>query len=218
MKQPLLKKLVPVIAAIILALFLTCFLPLPVTVYENPVTDSLVPYGEILLTNPLVQCLPDLRDLKGYNPIDLELLLATYNRSNNGSYKLETFALQGSTRSELNTQMFNANDVQDNKYRSFTVTIPENSKELCFSLSAAGASTGNALTIWLNSNNEPILRIRAWTSLRNLLNRMASQNVFGIGKEALFGLSFGYLFVQFWLIIYLIWNGQEKISKFAHRK
>jgi hypothetical protein len=83
----------------------------------------------------------------------IDILLATYARNNAGSV---TFHLrENGEKSDIRTIIFDANDVLDNQYYSFTFTPIEDSKNKSyeFYLESPSASSGNAITMWYNKTN-----------------------------------------------------------------
>jgi len=209
------------VAALLASAVAFNFLPVTFTLSENAQDDALKPFGEILPANPLTHCASDIGVYGKYREVTLALLLANYNRLNTGHYVLQSFVLNGGDKVILHEEVFSAADVRDNKYKSFVFapmsTIPGT---LCFSLLTGDSTPGNAITVWLNGNGDPVTKITAVAPLPELLTRLGSRHIFGLGREALFGLFFVYLAVQIWLIIYLAGKAYEleKIPKPAHSK
>lgn len=145
------------IAAFIGLFILAVFIKIPYRIYEYPQTENLVPYEEITTANPLQNCffLPYLYNDTLYVD-NLELLFGTYNRVNSTTYTLQIF----DSEKEIFTQNFAAADLKDNQFYSFNL---KNSKFLtgkfCFKISTNNGKLGNAVTVWQNSDGNPILRI-----------------------------------------------------------
>jgi len=193
----------------------------PFTIIERAGDGGQQPYGEILPGNPLNYCASDISDYGKSGEVSLELYLATYGRLNTAHYSLQAFVLNGSAKYILHREMLRAPDVQDNSYRSFVFkpmsVIPG---RLCFTLETSDAAPGDAITVWLNGQSNPVYRISASAPLSQVLNRMAVRNIFGLGRDTLFGIFFVCMTAQIWLVIYLAVAAYElqKTPKPAHRK
>jgi hypothetical protein len=197
------------------------FLPVKVTLLDIPRDDNMAPYGEITATRPMETCMDNELDLSSYGGEEAELLLADYNRVNSSDYMLEIYGL-GNNKKDLYARInFGAREIEDNSYKSFNINARGvKPGKLCFGLKSSDARPGNAITVWMNGNSEPVLKISARTSLYDLISRLDSRNVFLPGKWGVLGLFFIYLvsIVFFAVYILTIRDGSKKTPKPPHNK
>lgn len=193
-------------------------LPIPVKILEQPADSTMRPYGEIIKTNPLDVCLPS-ETIPAQT--SLELMLATYNRSNTAYYKLEWYEVINGRERELLKQELNAGDAVDNQYESFPIpSSPEKSGQKCFRLVAVDATPGNAITVWLNGQNDPVLRLKANMPLKDALAIYAETNRFGLGIWPMIALFCTCLGALLAFVEYLFLNHEEKDrdANFTHHQ
>jgi len=195
--------LVP-LAIILVTLGLFMYLPVMVTIYSAPQDDSLTPLGEILPGNPLEQCTSNISVFTPYHEVNIDIMLATYNRVNTSNYSFQVFVQQDGIKTVLAEELVPANSVEDNAYRHFEVEVPPTTPgKLCIGLSTTDAKPGNAITVWLNGKLDPVMKISAYGKPSMLFGQLADLNDFSLGRDTLLGLFFVYLLVQVWLVFYL---------------
>jgi|GEM_PF-4717849 len=213
---PMSAMLIPLaVAAVTLGLFL--YLPVPVTLFSNPQDDNLTALGEILSKNPLVQCTEDIANFTPYRRVKIDILLANFNRVNTSRYGLQVFVAEAGIKTVLANEIFQAETVEDNKYRSFEIEVPPTTPgKLCIALSTTDAAPGNGITVWLNGKRNPVMEITATATPALMLAGLAELNHFGLGRGALLGLFFIYLLVQVWLIFYLY--AKAKTANHPHHR
>jgi hypothetical protein len=180
MKQPRLKIalfcLIPVIGIAVLL----WILPVPVTILDQPADSAMRPYGEITKANPVEECLPS----EAFpQQTSLEIKLATYARNNTAHYQLEWYGVTDDHQKILSQEDLKTNEIADNQFVNFPMPKPMNTPgETCFRLVTNDATPGNAITVWLNAQNDPVLRLKTWMPLKDALARVGETNLFGLGK------------------------------------
>jgi hypothetical protein len=212
MKRNVTKKSGYIFAGIIILLTFASvfFLPVHITLLNVGADSGMIPFGGITGRQPLELCLSEQINVASYENVNLELLLATYNRTNTSHYTLSVFETVNGQKKALHKISFEAEGVTDNAYKPFAIHLEENKTvRPCLSLTSTDATSENALTVWLNADSEPVLRITAKENLLGLINHVTGQNTFPLGKEAVLGLFLTYIASQIFLIIYILTRRYE---------
>jgi hypothetical protein len=192
------------LVVIILTLWLFLYLPVRVTLFAAPQDNGMAPFGEILPNNPLERCANDISVFTPYHELKIDIMLATYNRLNTSNYGFQIFIKQGGRKTVLAEEIIPAASVQDNAYHHFEVEVqPTTPGKLCVRLSTTDAKPGNAITVWLNGEQDPVMKIWAYGQPSMLFKQLANLNHFSLGHDTLLGLFFVYLLAQVWLLFYL---------------
>lgn len=198
----------------LIALFLcvSILAKIPYLIFENPQTE-MVPYEEITTANPLQNCfyLPYLWQDELY--IDrLDLLFGTYNRTNSANYKLQI----SDGNNEIFSQTFKAGDLKDNQFQSFNLkNLGFKTGRFCFKISTNDGKLGNAITVWQNSNGDPILKISQDLGLPGIILNNSLNNFFKFGANtdlAIFLIYFSSLLILFAAIFKTFKAGSRKLD------
>lgn len=188
------------------------FLPVPYTIYVQRNDGALSAADPVSQQTPLQQCLDG--DFRDANAIDL--LLATYNRNNTNTNHLEVFTNSGGTKNTLYAGDFSSSSVSDNDY--YTLNFPEQVSEkttnqLCFLLTSKDATPQNSITYWLNSQSQPVLKVKSTVPLHKAVEQVASANRFGLPIWLAIALCLLYLGASASAILFICHEGKNQISK-----
>ncbi len=210
------------VASLLLAVALMLFFPVRVTVLNNEPDENMTPYGAIKSTSPLDLCMPSYVILEGYRDIGFDLMLATFDRENSSRYSFKVYGLEKGKKSIFTETEFSSAGLTDNSYKSFPLSSQNaGTSKLCFSLASSEATDKDSITIWMNGQSEPVIKIAATTNVANMIRLAAQRNAFPLGETAVLGLFLIYLVSQFWLIGYLLItrpDAEKEISKSAHHQ
>ena len=202
----------------VLSIFAVGSFPVGVTVYEIPIDSVMKPFGPITVEHTFKECLPtDLTKSGVFNnnnaQANLELYTATYMQTVDEDYKviLENQILpddildepdkdkvscgDGCQRNYLDTGVLKANSVDDNKYEN-AVTLNEDilkANQICLHIRPHYKNPTHPLTIWLDSQNRPVLRIKRNMPLYQAVDYLSTRSQFHLGKELMFGLCLAYI-------------------------
>jgi hypothetical protein len=195
------------VSAILLDIGLLYSLPATITINGIPADDSMIPFGAIKQDHPLEVCLPSSLDLSGYHGLKVQLLLATYIRINTSHYTFEFYDFNNGKKDLINETYFEAASLADNSYKSFDIQ-PINAKiaNPCFSLKSSDATDQNAITMWMNSKSEPIVKITAASDMLHLFGQANGEYILLLQTDGFIWVYFVYFVSLIYLVIYLLTN------------
>lgn len=202
----------------VLSIFAVGSIPVGITVYEIPTDSVMKPFGPITIEHTFKECLPtDPANSGVFNnnntEVDLELYMATYMQEVEGEYQViidnqilpddridepdidKVSCGEGCERNYLDKEVFGANSVQDNKYKRVVALNEDVMKQemICLHIRPLYQNPTHPLTIWLNSQNEPVLRLKREMPLYQAADYLSRQSQFRLGKELMFGLCLAYI-------------------------
>jgi hypothetical protein len=166
-------------------------IPVDITLSEIPVDSTMNTYGPITIEHPFDECLilgsansgvPNNNNTEVY----LELYLATYMQTVDADYQI---ALDGQSPTTLL-----GSSVRDNAYER-VVTLDSSTladQRICVHIRPLGSPI-HPLTIWLDSQNRPVGRIKSKMPLFASFDYLSRQSQFHLGKELIFGLCLAYI-------------------------
>jgi hypothetical protein len=193
--------------AVLLVIGLMYFLPIQITIFRNPNGVHVMVFGYITKDHPLEKCLPAKLDLDGYRDVNVELLLATYNRINTSHYTFEFYDFDNGKKDLINETHFDAAGFTDNSYKSFGIQ-PVNAEiaKPCFRLKSSDATDQNAITMWMNSKSEPIVKITAASDMLHLFGQANGEYILLLQTDGFIWVYFVYFVSLIYLVIYLLTN------------
>lgn len=217
-----------VVLTILISGLVYFILPVSITLFERSSSGQLKAAGEIIPGQSLEECIAiENSNAQGGSSaiqnlpvrlIDFEILLATYARNNTSHYTLSIYALNGKTKQPISEFQVDSATLKDNKYLAESFVLPPSIGQVCYSLHSGDATGGNAITAWLTTQNEPVVKIKIMTNLPGAIQYIAKKNYFGLGIEALSGLFFVYLVSQTAIICVLAGYASRQIPKFKNRQ
>jgi len=202
-----------------LSIFAVSQIPVAITLYETPADSVMKPFGPITIEHTFKECLPTSLAKSGFfnnnnAGTNLELYMATYMQAVDQDYQIildnqilpddlidqpgkdRVSCGQNCERNYLGTGLLAANSVQDNKYESAADINMDvlNAGQICIHIRPLHQNPTHPLTIWLDSQNQPVLRLKKVMPLYQAIDHLSKQSPFHIGKELMFGLCLAYIF------------------------
>jgi hypothetical protein len=183
------------ITAAIMAASLLCylFLPVPYTIYVQPDDGALSAADPVTVTTPLQQCL----DGGFSNVTGIDLLLATYQRTNTNLNRFEIFTVDNGKKTTLFTQEFPSGKVKDNDYFSINFPVIPAIGKFCFSLTSSNATVDNSITYWMNSQSQPVLKLKSTVPLHQAMEQVVGASRFHLPIWLVIALCLLYLCANF---------------------
>lgn len=194
------------------ALLLYLFLPVPYTLYIQPDDGGLRAADAITDKTPLQQCL----DGNFQNVTGMDLLLATYARENTNTNHIEIFTLENGKKSVLFKDELNSKVVKDNDYFSIRFPTLSATPKLCFQISSTDATPQNSITYWLNSQSQPVLKLRSTVPLHKAMEQVVDASRFHLPIWLAVALCLLYLCANIGAFI-LICHGSQAAPPHPHR-
>jgi hypothetical protein len=193
-----------------IGLMLYGYLPVPYTIYVQPNDGSLRTADAITSQTPLQQCIDG--DFENITSIDL--LLATYARTNFNTNHYQIFTIEQGHKRILREGDFDSGSVKDNDYFSIDFRPIETMGEgdFCFLLTSTNATTENQITYWLNGQSQPVLKLKSTVPLHKAIEQIINASRFDLPMWLAVGLCLLYLFANI-SVIFLIWHEYRQSSK-----
>lgn len=160
--------------ALAAAILLYLFLPVPYTLYTQPNDGGLMAADAITDKTPLQQCV----DGSFENVTAVDLLLATYARQNTNTNHVEIFTLENGKKRTLFNDELKSGIVKDNDYFPISFPAVSTSGNICFQISSADATPENSITYWLNSQSQPVLKLKSTVPLHKAIEQIVGTNRF----------------------------------------
>lgn len=201
-----------------LSIYAVLQIPVAVNLLELPQSSEMKPFGPITVGRPYKQCLPsDLTDSRVFrNNISgarLELYMATYHQQIDADYSVildnqllpddlidepmrdKVACGEKCTRNYLDLGVLKGSSVQDNSYSDAVVLDGDLSGEekICLHIRPLYKDSTYPLTIWLDSQSRPVLRVKKQIPLYQAADYLSIGSPFHLGKELMFGLCLAYL-------------------------
>ncbi len=191
--------------SVMVAALVFTFLPVPYTLYVQPNDGELRPADPITTQTPLEQCI----DGKFENVTSIDILLATYDRQNTNTNQVEIFTLRDNTKNIIARNEFPSGSVKDNDYFPIGFSGISTDQKLCFLLSSKDATPQNGITYWLNSQSQPVLKVRSTVPLYKAIEQIASASRFNLPIWVGIALCLLYLCANIGAL-FLIWHEVQK--------
>jgi len=205
-----LKKITGIAAVITVTAAVFAFLPMPYTLYTQPNDGLLTPGDMISEQIPLEQCVTgDFADVTG-----IDLLLATYGRTNSNLNYVEIFTLQNDPKNVLFKQEFSSPMVRDNDFFSINFPAIESAGRLCFFLESYEATPQNGITYWMNSQSQPVLKLRSTKPLYKAVEKIHDASRFDLPIWLVIALCLLYISATV-TAIFFIWHETNHVPKTA---
>lgn len=193
------------------AMMLYGYLPVPYTLYVQPNDGYLRAADPITSQTPLQQCIEgNFENITG-----VDLLLATYARPNSNTNRYEIFTLGRGVKSVLREGEFSSGVVRDNDYFSInfrSIDTMGNGK-FCFLLTSPDGTQENGITYWLNSQSQPVLKIKSTVPLHKAIEQIIPASRFDLPIWLAVALCLLYLSANI-SALFLIWHERRQ----THRK
>jgi len=203
-----------VVLVIAITLVLYWFLPVSFTIYAQPDKGNLRPADTISTATPLEQCIDG--TFAAVNSLDI--LLGTYNRQNTNMNHFEIFTFENGQKKVLFKEDFSSAKVEDNDYFAFIFPPMDIAGKFCFLLTSSDAGNTNGITLWLNSQSEPVLKLTSTMPLHEAVKKMGMENRFHLPQIAVVALCLLYLASNIAMVILLLalYAKKTAIPKPAH--
>lgn len=193
------------------AMVLYGYLPVPYTLYVQPNDGYLRPADTVTPQTPLQQCIEgNFEHITG-----MDLLLATYARPNSNMNRYEIFTIENGGKRVLRQGEFSSEGVKDNDYYSInfrSIDTMGNGK-FCFLLTSLDGTQENGITYWLNSQSQPVLKIKSTVPLHNAIEQIIGASRFDLPIWLAVALCLLYLSANI-SALFLIWHERRQ----THRK
>lgn len=206
MKSEQQKNILKIFGVLIISLVGLLFLPVSLTLYSQPNDGNLKPADAITAKTPLQQCINNEYE----NISTLDIFLATYARENSNTNHIEIFTLNNNQKYVYFKQDFNSQVLKDNDY--FSINFPEISKseKICFLISSSDGTATNSITYWLNSQSQPVLKLKTTLPVYKAIVQMIRSNPFQLPNWIVFALCFTYIFATVGVIFLVIHEKQQQ--------
>lgn len=160
-----------------IGVFIIAMLAVPVTIYQQPNNGGLHPADAITSKTNVQQCING--DFENISSI--EFLFGTFSRQNNSQLKLEIYEFtQEKQKKTLYQSSINTAILSDNTYHAFALPQVDVKEKFCYKLDSADATSGNAVTVWLNHESDPVLKLKSILPLPKLIEKITQENPFGL--------------------------------------
>jgi hypothetical protein len=186
-------------------------MPVYYTVYVQPNDGNLTSPDAISTQTPLQQCL----DGNYENVTDIDFLLATYGRINKNTEHFEIFDLKNGKKNILFQTDFSSLRVKDNDYFSIHFQNISSAGKLCFLLTSKDATPENSITYWLNSQSQPVLKLKSTVPLHKAIEQIVGASRFRLPIWLGIALCLLYLLANV-SALFLIWHEvspRQSVSK-----
>lgn len=194
-----------------IAVLLYAFLPVPYTILVQPNDGQLMPGDPVTPDTPFEQCFEG----PFQNVTGLDLLLATYGRMNTSMNDVAVYWLIDGKKLMLRESRFSSAEVRDNDYFSVNFRkIPEIGT-LCFAVTSPDATPENGITYWLNSQSQPVIKIRSTEPLHKAVEKIASASRFDLPMWHAVALCLLYLTATVGTIFFAWYEPQKNLPKTA---
>ena len=195
-----------IFGVLIISLVGLLFLPVSLALYSQTNDGNLKPADAITAKTPLQQCINNEYE----NISTLDIFLATYARENSNTNHIEIFTLNNNQKYVYFKQDFNSQVLKDNDY--FSINFPEISKseKICFLISSSDGTATNSITYWLNSQSQPVLKLKTTLPVYKAIVQMIRSNPFQLPNWIVFALCFTYIFATVGVIFLVIHEKQQQ--------
>ncbi len=186
-----------------LAMVLYGYLPVPYTLYVQPNDGFLRAADPVTLQTPLQQCLEGNFE----NVTGIDLLLATYARPNSNTNRYEIFTIENGGKRVLRQGEFSSEGVRDNDYHSINFRSIETmgNGKFCFLLTSPDGTLENGITYWLNSQSQPVLKIKSTVPLHKAMEQIIDASRFDLPMWLAVALCLLYLSANI-SALFLVWH------------